>query len=227
MDQLLDSRLLAALLMAATIVTGYVSALVERSALKNKLQFTNQFMGKLVEYAKSGLYDEEAYEWMIRKSEKMQDDLGRIGVFASYKPAGANYVIYNVPVILNMLPQLHTYANDEWLRDRPVTEDVYNSVRDAVLRHIGTLENSIDQLNKSLLNPIKNFRRGVGTIVMIPLDLLEGLGIFSSATNQRAHQSIITRVVAGAVALVGFMSGVVTIFAGWQGFVDGVAKLWP
>ena len=77
-----------------------------------------------------------------------------------------------------------------------------------------------------MFNPIAQFRKGVETILLVPLDILETLGVFSSSTNQRAHQSVITKLVAGLVALVGFMSGLVTIITGWKGFIDGVLNLW-
>ena len=105
MELLFDSRVVAGLAMLATTAIGFFIALKERVDLKKKLGFAKDFLKQLTEYATSELQDEGAYEWMIRNSEKMQDDLGAIGV-ASYKLPGANYMLHNVPIILNLLPQL-------------------------------------------------------------------------------------------------------------------------
>ena len=102
MELLFDSRVVAGLAMLATTAIGFFITLKERVDLKKKLGFAEDFLKQLTEYATSGLHDEGAYEWMIRNSEKMQDDLGAIGVYARYKPPGANYMLHNVPVILNL-----------------------------------------------------------------------------------------------------------------------------
>ena len=95
-----------------------------------------------------------------------------------------------------------------------------------MLRHVGSLEHSIKSIIRSMYNPIIQFRKGVETFLLVPLDILEGLGIFSTSTNQKAHQSAITKIVTGLVALVGFMSGLVTVITGWKGFIDGILTLW-
>lgn len=226
MGLLFDSRVLAVLALLAIAAIGFIVSLKERNVLKKKLGFAESFLNQLNEYATSGLQNETTYEWMIKNSEKMQDDLGEIGIYANYKPPGANYLLSNVPIILNLLPQLHTFANDEWLRGRPVTNDVYTAVRDTVLRHVGSLEHTIENVTHVLSNPISQFRKGIETILLVPFDILEGLGIFSSSTNRKAHQSVITKLLAGLVALVTFMSGLITVITGWKGFIEGVLSLW-
>lgn len=154
MEVNLDSRIIATGTIVSISLIGLYRVISHRSDITKQLRFAEQFLGQLSKYGESGGKDELVYEWLTRNSNKMQNVLGHQGIFASYKPAGANYLLRNVPIILNLLPQLHTFANDEWLSGRPVTADVYTTIRDALIRHIGTQEEMIKQLGSAIRNPL-------------------------------------------------------------------------
>lgn len=214
----LDSRIIAGGIIVAISLIGLYRVLSHRSDITKQLGFAEEYLSQLGKYAESGGKDETAYEWMTRHSNKMQNDLGHQGIFASYKPPGANYLLKNVPIILNLLPQLHTLANDEWLGGRPVTADVYTTIGDALLRHIGTQEALINQLGRAIRNPLTLFRHGIEAILLMPFYLLQSFGLLSDSTGQRVHGSKLAKIFSGIVALISFLSGLITIFMGWEVF---------
>ena len=123
----LDSRIIAAGTIVSISLIGLYRVIFHRSNVTKQLRFAEQFLGQLSKYGESGGKDELAYEWLTRNSNKMQNDLGHQGIFTSYKPLGANYLLRNVPIILNLLPQLHTLANDEWLSGRSLLTSIQQS----------------------------------------------------------------------------------------------------
>jgi len=114
-----------------------------------------------------------------------------------------------------MLPQLHNYFSDEWLRGRPIAYETYSMIRDAILRYIGTIEERLDLLNQEMRNPFSQLRLGVEILVMAPLDLLSSVGILSTSRNAKIHKSTWTRLFTGFVSIITLASGIVTILVGW------------
>ena|SRR3989338_7782369 len=108
---------------------------------------------------------------------------------------------------------------------RSVTADIYTTIRDALIRHIGTQEEMINQLGRAIRNPLSLFRLGIEAIVLMPFDLLQNFGLFSDSTRQRAHGAKLTKIFSGIVALIGFLSGLVTIAVGWEVFSKIIKNL--
>lgn len=218
----MNSRLITISLLIAVVSIGYLSTLRRIRKVKADRDFAEVFLSDLNIYGESQGADEDIYVSLTRRSNIMQNALGSQGILARYKPPGANYMLSNVPVVLNMLPQLHNYFSDEWLRDRPIAYETYCMIRDAILRHIGTSEEHIDSLSKDLCNPFIQLRLGVEMLIMAPLDLLSSFGIISASRNYKIHQSAWTQLFAGIVSLITLVSGAFTIIVGWP----VVSQIW-
>ena len=211
----MDSRLTAFLILFAIALIGYLATLRRVRKVTAARVFAEVFLTDLDTYGKSQGADEEIYISLTRRSNKMQNALGSQGVMAQYRPPNASHMISNVPVVVNFLPQLHTYFSDEWLRGRPIAYETYSAIRDAILRYVGTVEERLDLLYQEMRNPFSQLRLGIEILVMVPLDLLSSFGILSSSRNVQIHESTWTKLFTGVVSIITLASGVVTIIVGW------------
>ena len=216
----MDSRLIAFLLLLAVVLTGYLATLRRVKKVTAARDFAEEFLADLNTYGESQGADEDIYVSLTRRSNKMQNALGSQGILAQYRPPNANYMMSNVPVVVNFLPQLHQYFSDEWLRGRPIAYETYSTIRDAILRYIGTVEERLNVLYQEMRNPFSQLRIGIEILVMAPLDLLSSFGILSASRNEKIHKSTWTRLFTGILSIVTLASSVVTILVGWPTLIQ-------
>jgi hypothetical protein len=146
-------------------------------------------------------------------SPKAQAVMGKWGVM-DYRPPFANYMHTNWPIILNGIPTIKQYA-DDGLRSS-LERQFAQMVDDALVRTIGDLENRQDSISNEIRNPIKLFSVGIAFIITFPVFLVAEFGLISISTYNWISNSFLTRAATFAVALVGFISAVVTIAVGWD-----------
>jgi hypothetical protein len=195
------------------------------NAIKDNRDFTDEFLSKLMRYVNSHGSSVEDYDWMIHRSNKMQDKLGHAGIYESYRPPYQNIVFRNYPIILNMLPDLRNALNDRGLSDSELASQYAHALREALIRHIGEAEDRINYFVDEIMNPLKWFREGVKEVVSIPVYLLSILGILGDSLASRMLSSTLFRVLSGIVALISFLSAVVTISLGWEQFSEKIITL--
>ncbi|WP_297809525.1 hypothetical protein [uncultured Methylophaga sp.] len=166
----------------------------------------------------------EDYDWMLHRSNKMQYNLGHAGIYGSYRPPYQNVVYSNYPIILNMLPDLRNALNDQVLSG-DVASQYAHALREVLIRHIGETEDRINYLVDEIMNPLKWFREGVKEVVSIPVYLLSALGILSKPLASNMLSSSLFSVLSGVVALISFLSALVTIGLGWEQFSQKIIAL--
>ncbi len=126
----------------------------------------------------------------------------------------APFQTYHVPnyhIILNTIPKF---------REGTVVNFDVNSVDDCLLRHLGHEEERIKNKEKNLRNPFIWFRWGFQEILSIPIYFLGWFGIFNSRTIERITNNIIFKLFSGIIALVIFISSIVTIIQGKEATIE-------
>ncbi len=137
-----------------------------------------------------------------------------MGIFAKYKPPHANYMIGDYPVLVNLLPELNRAANDEFLGR--IAGEYATMIEEVLDRYSGELETSADRAKAPLRNPLIWFREGVEACLAVPRTILAAFGVVRR--SGRHPQGKVAMVTSGLFALVTFVSGLVTIVAGWDPF---------
>lgn len=194
------------------------------NASKDNRNFTKEFLNKLTGYFNSRGGSVEDYDWMTLKSEKMQHILGEGGILYNYRGPYQNDVYPVYQIIPNMLPSLRHALSDNVLSG-DVADQYAHTLRDVLLRHIGSTGERIDSLVNDILNPLKWFREGVKEVVSMPVYLLSMLGILGEPLVSNMLSSNLFRVLSGVVALISFLSAVITIGLGWEQFSEKIITL--
>lgn len=208
----------------ATVVilmaVGYLSVRAVARSLAAQLSFADEFLTKLHSYYSSHGKDPQAYGWLTRNSVRMQRELGGLGILEFYKPAGADYALRNVQVVVNILTQLNQWLSDSYadLLAGPAREAA-QTLNDAIVRNVGVLAERQQAVERQLRNPVTLLREGVQQVLLLPVRVLSWLGIVGSYSINRlaARRAIV--VVSGVITLVGLVSAIVTIVVGWHQFV--------
>jgi hypothetical protein len=207
-------------------VLGLIEVYKRHSRVVSKIDFAAEYRNKFIElankyfqdcdrYNRSGTLNNELYVWLTLNVSKIQSNVGTFGVM-SYKPAFQNYIINNYQIIINTLPKF---------RDGQIQNFDVGSVDDCLIRYIGYLEEYKKETGKNVKNPIVWFREGFKEIISIPLFILSSFGIFSRRTVDSIMDSVIFKILAGLIALVTLVSGLVTIVVGYDQTVKFVIDL--
>ena len=204
------------MLLLSLVLLGYLRTLRSLRNANEQRSFAETYLTDLTEYCESKGADDHIYEGLTRRANRMQNSLGEQGILSHFKPGGANQMFTNLPVIINLLPLLHSYFADSWLKDRPVAFQTYSAIREAILRYVGSLDDLIDLMTDELKNPFKQLQKGIRIVILTPIDVLTSFGILSSEKHDRVHQSRWIRLISGVVSLITLLSALVTIAAGWS-----------
>lgn len=195
------------LCIVATLAIGFIS--IRRQALKQvslhsfAVEYRKEFENVLLSRG-TGTIDREKLGWLIKHSDKMQSQLGIIGIM-DYKPAYQTYVIRGYHIIINTVIRLD---------DQDLQLDEVRSVDNALLRQIGSIENENEVTRSNLTNPFKWFSEGIRNIVSIPFYMLSWFGILGTSTVSKIISTAFFKVVAGIIAFIGLVSSIVTIIQG-------------
>ncbi|HIF9499444.1 TPA: hypothetical protein ACX6S1_003513 [Photobacterium damselae] len=206
----------------ALFALGFVSFRVQKKKVDSKVTFVNEFQATFREYWDSGGNDNEAYGWLIHRSNKMQNQMGAQGIIASFKPPYVNYFVSNYAIILNMIPALNESLSEYLYRDQ--ASQYANAINEALIRHWGSLEDKQDFLISRLRNPVYWFQQGIRQVTGIPFYLLGLFGIISINKVGNIVGSRFFGVVSGLVSLIGFASAVLSLVVSWEDFLAKVQQ---
>lgn len=206
---------------------GAVKVFNRHSKFVKEIDFANKYRNKFNQFANkyfqsygrfnsiSGEFDGELYVWLTMNVNKIQGNLGTFGL-VNYVAPFQTYKVSNYQIVLNAIPKF---------RDGSVKDFDTHWVDDCLLRYIGHLEENSKEIKKNLRNPIVWFSEGIKEILSIPIIILGWFGIISNRTIDSVKDSLIYRVISGLVALVAFISGVVTIVLGYEQTVEFLMRL--
>jgi hypothetical protein len=206
-------------LVVLVCLIGLFHILIFRNENLKKLDFSDDYRIKLIEqannYFSSSAIDKSALYWLTKKSEKIQNLVGRFGIM-DYKPALQNEFYKNYHIIINTIPKFNL---------RTLHPDDITYVDNSISRFIGSLEEKHDVYSKKMKNPISWFREGLIQLTSLPIYVLNWFGILQDSSVNKLLFNIVYRTTMGIVGLVAFLSGLVTIIQGRKSLIDFIVDI--
>ncbi len=219
--------LVVILALLIVLVIGFITILRKNKENESNLDFTYLYQNKFAEMSKKylstfnklsfeGQIDNDLYVWLTKNVSRIHKILGVFGIMEYYSDPIARQRISNYHIIINTLPKFQNHNIQKF--------DI-NSTNDCLIRFCGELENRITLNKKELKNPILWFRYGIQIILTSPLLLLNWFGIIGKKRVNEITENVVFKFVSGIVSLIGFLSGLVTIIAGYDEVVQFFNKI--
>lgn len=189
---------------------GFIKVIFTYKALKERIRFVDDYYEqytKFIESIEARQPDQVIYTWLIQNVDKIQSLLGNIGVLAAYIPAFAPYIYKNYDIILNVLPRI--------ARNTAHQDDIM-MVSETLIRYSGVLIEQEAENKRKMKNPLIWFREGISFILLLPLYLLDLLGISLAKVIQQTTAHPIMKLISGIVSLITLVGGIFSILKGWD-----------
>jgi hypothetical protein len=211
----------ALLILLALVLIGFVSTIWDLIVGIQDLLFTHDYRDRYrqllngMSQKKRGVgFDPELYEWLMERVDRMQVELGIIGIMEHYRPPFENFAYKQYPILVNTLPQIRgrggAHPNDLSMCD------------DLMTRHIGRARQKIRSELLRLINPLALLAEGTKFVVTLPLLLAYYSGLLKYGTYARASGSRFTGFI---IFVLTAGASIVTIVVGWDKFVEIVRGL--
>lgn len=198
---------------------GWLQLIYERRRIVQKEKYALEYLNKFKKYIESRGKDIESYSWMTYESVKMQNQLGILGIMSSYKPPSTNREYNQYQVLLNMLPALHSTFNSELLSISFLTSDYVQVIQEMMVRHLGVLGEEKKDIQSEIKNPFKAFRASIQLILLLPFNIVNWFGLTTKKFLWRLSRNPIFKIISGLVAVITFISAIVSIVVGWKDFI--------
>ena len=194
---------------------GFVNLLLEVRGAAQKHEFSWEFRKKFVDYVSSQGRERELYHKMMLQSNRMQTEMGPFGILHHFRDPPLEYKNYGI--ILNGLPRIRReFEEDRFLSRADVFVQMFD---DALVRFLGSLDDDLEGLKKSLRNPVTCFRRGAEQIALLPFLFFEAFGVIGRKTIASVRAAWVFKFLTAALALLGFTASVIALL------VDGSEAL--
>ena len=188
-----------------------------------RLSLASEFLSKFIEWCNGEARNHEMYNWMLSKAEAVQTMLAGGGLIA-FRPAFANYIHPNYPVILNEIPEIQKEFFDELRSFNSIaSQNLYARIQmvDGCLRRfIGTTEEEFRRERGRMFNPLVLFCGGIAWLMEPPLFLLSQTNVITASRRAIIVNNPLFSLVSGIVALAAFAGTIITIVTGWERFVQ-------
>ncbi len=203
------------------MIIGFIKERIELNEKMKEISFAKDFNNTFIAFIGSKITDMNKYQFLIYNSNKMQNLLGTQGILASMKPPYANYILNNYPIILNGISDIKKYA-DIGISDNTINGYI-QLVNDSLIRFIGSNEMNCEIREKNIYNPLVLFLAGIQFFINIPLSILQAFNILNDTDTIKTN--IIYRIVSGIIALITFISSIITIIFGWEEIIKYIKKI--
>ena len=131
-------RLYVILGLLCTVEIGAILNRREARKLRERWDFSEEYLHNLQAYFESNGRDIELYTWLIENSVKMQHELGPSGRI-DYKPPAANHIVRNMQMVVNLVPELHGWLTEGRFFGAEQVDGLYRMLQEALIRHRGVL----------------------------------------------------------------------------------------
>jgi len=210
------------------LIVGFLRLAREARRLVARQEEISEFFQTLRAYIESKGEDAAAYSLLLERSPRIQELLGRYGVFASFRKPFAPAPFRHYAVVLNMLPELRRsfYEDRRGLVARGEWVEYGSLLQESLLRAQGAAKDELKIVHKGLANPFIWFREGVRAVLLAPVAVLLWLGVLPANSPYRVARSRVFRVLSGIVALLSLVSSLIGIALGWRAAGDLLRSLW-
>lgn len=205
------------------MLIGLLERILFIKKMNNRLEYTLEYRDKFVEFCNktmaTGKFSDSHYSFLAKDVNKIQRELGLDGIVSVYRDPLAGIQMNNYPIFLNFFSELRTELNV-----LGVFNDRLNLLigwaDEALLKHIGALEERIKAEKNVLKNPLYCFSKGIGFAISLPIKILEWCGILNPAYSKKVVSSKLYRAIEKVATLVGLVASVITVIMGWEWLIN-------
>lgn len=220
-------KLIPVLVLIFIIVAGFVTKLFELKNISKRIDFTNDYRNKFVEFVNTlfsrKFFDQKLYYELTSDVNAMQYELGADGIFAHVIDGLKGYSTSNYQLLINFLPELRIAINE--MDNSIIMMRVSQSAGDCddmFIRHLGSLNEYANHIRKNVFNPFSCFSEGIKSVVALPVMVLNWLGFLSDERTKKIKKSWIVCILNFAAVILGLVGSIVTIILGWEQFLQMV-----
>lgn len=192
-------------ILAVILAVGIWRLITRMIGARRRAAMARNFRERFHTYAESSGEDNAAYERLAFYAERMGNAMGQHGLVNASPPfAGRSAKKY--VTVLQFIPELRMHFAD--LRGggyglgNEGASWIYHTVDDALIRFLGSLDDTAKRAAKSLLNPIAWFREGAERLLALPFYIAGAFGLLEAGRAAAIEQRTSFRAVAGIVALI-------------------------
>lgn len=196
---------------------GFCISLARLQRIDRRRETVLAWRQNFIDWANGGFGNRQSYMNLMSSSPRVQEALGRWGIMGTFCPPFGQVIYHNWPVVLNGLPTIRQYADDDVL-SRNQTGQYVQLVDDALLKGIGALDDELQHARWALLNPVALLREGIVRIITVPVYILAEFGLLSKRAYDWTIASVFVRAIAFLIGATGFISAVVGLVTGWGQF---------
>jgi len=218
-------KLYIVLLLTSIALLGLCILIRKKNSFDKRRELAIEFVEKINLYANSNGGDTESYGWLLNRSNRMQNQMGLRGIYEHYIPPYQNYAVKNYPIILNMLPELRKSLEDSLFSGQ--AGQYVKALQEAIVMHIGSVEDILVKLESEAKNPLIWFREGVRELIALPASILKWLGIINEATAYKIKANFLFKMASGLATLIYLLSSIVSLVVGWKPFVEFILNKLP
>ncbi len=192
------------LFLTAIFLLGLYKTFKIHTYHKTLLNFANEFHGRFTQFTNNyteGRASNDNYIWLSKKSGQMQADLAGNG-YIEFLDRNIGIHVPQYQLIVNSIPKF---------RDQSINSWEIAACENCLLRHIGTYERQLANINKDFKNPITWFRRGMTFILQIPVKLLQWFGLINNKATSSIIESRPFKLFSALTTIVTFTVGITTL----------------
>ena len=194
------------LMIFCALVTGIIRLIYEFCSLKRQKRFGEKYLSKYKQLRRSSPFDEECYQWLLRKLDRMQTEMGEYGIIDHYKPAYLSNAIPNYLALPNTILNIRTPAGADLAGTQALLE-----------RYIGALEDVISKKWKEMFNPLVWLTRAVRSILFDgPLWISRSVGLINGKAQNKIRNHSLVNPIIGLITLLGSLA---SLISGWHSLV--------
>jgi len=205
---------------SAIALIGLVNLIIRYRRKAEGLNFTQSFREHYMQFVSayhSNTFDSENYSWLTMNVNRMQNDLGVLGIM-DYVAPFQRYRVPRYELVINTLPKFRIGTVEPF--------DI-NAVDDCLLRQIGYIDEQLRISRKEMTNPVIWFRSGIRAIIGLPLSILEWIGVLKPNAVSTITHSVLYKLFTAVIALISLVSGVVTIIIGYEQTLGQLRRWFP
>ena len=214
------------LVLVGLLIAGFVRQRFVLTNIIERLDLVDEFLNRFIEWCNGEAKDQAHYNWMVEKSNIVQDMLGRSGLI-DFRPPFANYMHPNYAVILNEIPEIQKEFFDDLRTFNSIAKrNLLAHIRmvDSCLRRfIGSTEEQLKRERARLRNPLVLFCAGAACLMELLLYLLSECKIISTRRRAVIVNGKIFSVLSGLFTLATLIAAIITIVIGWDAFWKALA----
>jgi hypothetical protein len=203
------------------LILGLIRILKDYFLFQEKIQSVTEFLNKFEDYLESQGNDFNSYSWLMKKSPKVQSDMGGYGIAAQFRtPYAHHYTHVNYPLILNIIPEIRKeLSQHSSLQNIAALREYEAIIHESIWHYTGVLNEYLDQHKKRLKNPAIWFTEGISWLLLLPISILSWVGLFGETLVRKIARNQLFKILAGLVTLLGAVSTIMTIVIGWDAFM--------